>query len=130
METGTTESGREALATFLRERLDALGWQQKKLAERAQLSTATVSELLHARQGLTAETAEKLANVFELRCTSQQLLKMAGILPSTYIEPAQRDLAVSMFMSLDARQQELVLDFMNMLRTRGLVDAERRTRKT
>lgn len=133
METGSIDNaGPDVLAEWLRTRLDSLEWTQKQLADRAGISTSSISELLNGRQAITAETAEKLASVFELRATAPQLLQIAGALRTTYIEPSKRELAVNMFLALPADKQELVLDFMNMLRSREReqVEHSRRKRKT
>ena len=133
METGEHfDVGSRALADWLRDKIDNLGWMQKTLAERSGLSPATISDLINEKQELSAETAEKLADVFELKITAPQLLRMAGLFKNTYIEPNKRELALSMFQSLAPEEQDLALDIMNLLRQRekGTVETTKRQRKT
>ncbi len=114
-------SGYEAteLADWLRQRLKDLDWMQKTLAEKSGLSTSSISDLINERQALTAETAEKIAAVSEMRVTATELLRKAGVLKQPPVPGNERrELALSMFDNLSGIGQDLVLDFMEMLQQR------------
>lgn len=115
---GTTEIDEPTeLGPWLQWRLKNLQWMQRQLASAAGVSTATVSELISGKQSLTAETADKLANVPELKTTKETLLRLAGVWAD--VRPSRkRDVAQTLFDQLSTNGQDLAIDFMVMLAQR------------
>jgi transcriptional regulator with XRE-family HTH domain len=105
------------LGPWLLWRLQGIHWMQKNLATAADVSTATISELISGKQKLTAEMAEKLAAVPELKTTKEALLRRGGVWQE--IKPTRKsDLAGALFDQLSNNGQDLVIDFMVMLAQR------------
>jgi transcriptional regulator with XRE-family HTH domain len=106
-----------ALSEWLETTIKNLGWTQRRLAEMARTTPTTISELISGKQGLTAEMAEKLAVVPELKTTKEDLLSRAGVWAEA--RPSRRrDVAQALFDQLTGNAQDLAIDFMVMLAQR------------
>jgi plasmid maintenance system antidote protein VapI len=113
---GNTQSDSQ-LSAWLKSRLKELEWTQKRLAREADVADSTISDLLNGHMALTAEMADKLAGVPELKTTKESLLTLAGIWAET--RPSRkRDVAQALFDQLTAGGQDLTIDFMVMVAQR------------
>jgi len=54
----------QGIALKVLEKLDQLGWTQKKLAEKLEVSPQQVSKIVSGKENLTIETQVKLQDVF------------------------------------------------------------------
>lgn len=116
---GTKEQIEEPaeLGLWLAWRLRSTGRMQKWLAAESGLSTATISELISGKQKITAETAEKLAGVPDLKTTSAALLRRGGAWQESH-PTRRRDVAQTLFDKLSVVEQDLTIDFTVMLAKR------------
>lgn len=112
---------KEDFVTYLRGRLDALGWSQRRLSRLSTVSTTSINELLKNTQELTAETATRLASVPELETTSIDLLRMAGKLDQPQTLTARSSMIAALFEALSPSGQESIIELMQMR-----LDKERR----
>lgn len=110
-------NSREAFAAWLTEKLGELKWTQKRLSQESSAVESSISNLLAGKITLTAEMAEKLASVPELKTTKEELLTVAGV----WDEPRpsrKRDVVSELFDKLSPNGQDLAIDFIVMLAQR------------
>lgn len=121
---GTTDKFKESeFPAWLQAKLKEVGWTQKRLSDESGITQSNLSELARGIQSLTAEAAEKLAAVPELKTTAEELLVLAGAW-SKIVDTSKRAKAIAMLDGLNDVELDLVMDFAAMLRQR-----ERRARR-
>ena len=118
-----TQEGELKLSEWLSVTLRELDWKQRRLAEMAHTTPTTISEIINEKQGLTAELAEKLAAVPELKTTKEELMKRAGIWKGA-LNNSKKNVVIDQLDSLSDVELELTLDFVLMLKQR-----DRRSRR-
>ncbi|WP_026421090.1 helix-turn-helix domain-containing protein [Actinokineospora inagensis] len=107
-----------AVAKTINERVNVLGWRQRELAERSQVSQATVRELQHhtVERRRSARTLEALSITLGLHPQHLDAV-LHGRTPPSADEPADReDRLVSRLDSLEQRIAELS-EVLNGMRT-------------
>lgn len=108
-----SDTGNSRLAQLIQERLDALKWNQERLADESEIPKATLSRIMNGGT-LTAKNALKIARVPEMKTTIEELLTLDG----NWDEPQSsknRDVANNLFDQLNDEGQVEAIDYLVFL---------------
>jgi len=102
---------------WLQEQMDARGWGQADLANRAGINRQVVWGWLNRRKKPTEEYLVKIANAFEI--PPQEILRVAGVLPIEANHDPLTEAILHLIHDLDTDTKNDILEYAKYLKGRN-----------